>query len=47
MILRVAKFVVYDTILSNSFDGALTDQVTSNALKIIVNLLTAAALEEC
>ena len=26
-------FYVYDTILSISFDGALTDQVTSNALK--------------
>ena len=26
-------FYVYDTILSISFDGALTDQVTNNALK--------------
>ena len=46
------SFYVYDTIISISFDGALTDQVTSNALKKnfqsrkIVNLLTAAALEE-
>ena len=26
-------FYVYDTILTISFDGALTDQVTNNALK--------------
>ena len=33
---NIFLFYVYDTILSISFDGALTDQVSSNAWKLPV-----------